>query len=62
MIDYIIRAEQSFNMMETHENSETIQTLINPQFKGWSGNIVKKGIMKKISNRKRKFKKIFCKF
>ena len=62
MIDYIIRAEQSFNMMETHENLETIQTLINPQFKGWSGNIVKKGIMKKISNIKRKFKKIFCKF
>ena len=34
MIDYIIRAEQPFNMMKTHDYSETIQTLINPQFKG----------------------------
>ena len=25
MIDYIIRAEQPFNMMETHEYSETIK-------------------------------------
>ena len=33
MIDYIIKVEQPFNMMETHEYSETIQTLINPQFK-----------------------------
>ena len=48
MIDYIIRAEQPFNMMKTHEYSETIQTLINPQFKGWSENTVKIGIMKKI--------------
>ena len=40
MIDYIIRAKQPFNMMETQEYSETIQTLINPQFKGWSGNTV----------------------
>ena len=55
MIDYIIRVEQPFNMMETHEYSETIQTLINPQFKGWSENTVKRGIMKKISNKKRKF-------
>ena len=55
MIDYIIRPEQLFNMMETHEYSETIQTLINPQFKGWFGNTVKRGIMKKISNGKRKF-------
>ena len=46
IIDYIIRAKQSFNMMETHDYSETIQTLINPQFKGWSENIVKRGIMK----------------
>ena len=30
MIDCIIRAEQPFNMIETHEYSETIQTLINP--------------------------------
>ena len=59
MIDYIIRDEQPFNMMETHEYSETIQTLINPQCKGWSGNTVKRGIMKK---RKRKFKKIVYKF
>ena len=47
MIDYIIRAEQPFNMMETDDYSETIQTLINPQFKGWSGNTVKRDIMKK---------------
>ena len=34
IIDYIIRVEQPFNTMETHEYSETIQILINPQFKG----------------------------
>ena len=62
MIDYIIRAEQPFNMMETDDYSKTIQTLIKPQFKGWSGNTVKRDIMKKISNRTRKFKTIFCKF
>ena len=47
MIDYIIRAEQPFNMMETDDYSKTIQTLINPQFKGWFGNTVKRDIMKK---------------
>ena len=47
MIDYIIRAEQPFNMMETHDFVGTIQRGINPQFKGWSGNTVKKDIMKK---------------
>ena len=47
MINYIIRAEQPFNIMETHDYSETIQTLINPQFKGWFGNSFKRGIMKK---------------
>ena len=51
MIDYIIRAKQPFNMMETHEYSKTIQTLINPQFKGWSGNSVKRGIMKKFQKK-----------
>ena len=55
MIDYIIKTEQPFNMMETHNYSETIQTLINPQFKGWFENTVKIGIIKKISNTKRKF-------
>ena len=54
MIDYIIIAEQLFNMMKTHEYSETIQTLINPQFKGWSGNTVKRGIMKKNFKQKEK--------
>ena len=62
MVDYIIRAKQPFNMMETYDYSEIIQILINPQFKGWSGNTVKRDIMKKISNRTRKFKTIFCKF
>ena len=47
MIDYIIRDEQPFNMMEFHDYSETIQTLINPQFKYWSENTVKRSIMKK---------------
>ena len=47
MIDYIIRAEQPFNMIKTHEYSETIQTLINLQFKRWSRNTVKRCIMKK---------------
>ena len=48
MIDYIIRAKQPFNMMETDDYSETIQNLINPQFKCWSGNTVKRDIMKKL--------------
>ena len=47
MIDYIIRAEQPFNMMRTDDYSETIQTLINHQFNGWSENTVKIYIMKK---------------
>ena len=62
MIDYIISAEQPFNMMETHEYSETIQTLINPQFKGWSGSIVKRGIMKKFQTERENFKKYFANF
>ena len=56
MIDYIIRAEQLFNMIETHEYSETIQTLINPQFKGWSGYTVKKCIMKKFQTERENLK------
>ena len=55
MIYYIIRAEQYFNMMETHEYSETIQTLINPQFKCWSGNTVKRGIIKKFQIERENF-------
>ena len=62
MIDYIIRVEQPFNMMETHEYSETIQALINPQFKGWSGNTVKRGIMKKFQTKRENFKKYFVNF
>ena len=62
MIDYIIRDEQSFNRMKTHDYSETIQTLINPQFKDWSGNTVKRGIMKKFQTERENLKKIFCKF
>ena len=55
MIDYIIRAEQPFSMMETDDYSKTIQTLINPQFKCWSGNTVKRDIMKKRENLKQYF-------
>ena len=62
MIDYIIRTEQPFNMMKTHEYSETIQTLINPQFKGWHENTVKRGIMKKFQTERENLKKIFYKF
>ena len=62
MIDYIIRAEQPFNMMETHEYSETIQTLINPQFQGWSGNTVKRCIIKKFQIERENFKKYFANF
>ena len=62
MIDYIIRAKQPFNMMKTHEYSKTIQTLINPQFKSLSGNIVKRGIMKKFQTERENLKKIFCNF
>ena len=45
-------------MMETHEYSETIQTLINPQFKGWSRNTVKRGIMKKFHTERENLKNI----
>ena len=62
MIYYIIRAEQYFNMMETHEYSETIQTLINPQFKGWFRNTIKRGIMKKFKTERENFKKYFANF
>ena len=62
MIDYIIRAEQPFNMMETHDYSETIQILINPQFKCWFENIVKRGIMKKFQTERENFKKYFANF
>ena len=62
MINYIIRVEQPFNMMETHEYSETIQTLINAQFKGWSENTVKRGIMKKFQTERENFKKYFAIF
>ena len=62
MNDYIIRAEQPFNMMETHEYSKTIQTLINLQFKGWLGNTIKRGIMKKFQTKRENFKKYFINF
>ena len=62
MIDYIIRVEQPFNMMETHEYSKIIQTLINPQFKCWFGNTVKRGIMKKFQTERENFKKYFANF
>ena len=60
--DYIIRAEQPFNMMEIDDYSETIQTLINPQFKGWSGNTVKKYIMKKFQTERENLKQYFVNF
>ena len=62
MIDYIIRVEQHFNMMETHDYLETIQTLINPQFKGWSENTIKICIMKKFQTKRENFKKYFTNF
>ena len=62
MVDYIIRAEQPFNMMETDDYSETIQTLINLQFKGWSENTVKRYIMKKFQTERENLKQYICKF
>ena len=62
MVDYIIRAEQPFNMMETDDYSETIQTLINPQFKGCSGNTVKRDIMKKFQTKRENLKQYFANF
>ena len=62
MIDNIIRVEQHFNMIKTHEYLETIQTLINPQFKGWSRNTVKRGIMKKFQTERENFKNYFANF
>ena len=62
MVDYIIRAEQPFNMMETDDYSETIRTLINLQFKGWSGNTVKRDIMKKFQTERENLKQYFANF
>ena len=62
MVDYIIRAEQPFNMMETDDYSKTIQTLINHQFKGWSGNTVKRDIMKKFQTERENLKQYFANF
>ena len=44
-------------MMETHEYSKTIQILINPQFKDWFRNTVKRGNMKKKFKQKEKILK-----
>lgn len=41
--------------METHEFSETIQRAINPQFRGWFGNTVKRDIMKKFLTQRENF-------
>ena len=62
MIDYIIRAEQPFNMMETDDYSKTIQTLINTQFKSWSENTVKRDIMKKFQTERENLKQYFTNF
>ena len=62
MIDYIIRAEQPFNMMKTDDYSKTIQTLINPQFKGWSENTIKRDIMKKLQTKRKNLKQYFTNF
>ena len=48
--------------METDDYSETIQTLINPQFKGWSGNTVKRDIMKKFQTERENLKQYFANF
>ena len=62
MIDYIIRAEQPFNMMETHDFSETIQRTLNPQFTGWSRDVVIRYVMEKFNTQKEIFKKFFANF
>ena len=49
-------------MMETDDYSETIQTLINPQFKGWFRNTVKRDIMKKFQTERENLKQYFAKF
>ena len=46
-------------MMETRDFSGTIQRVINPQFRGWFGNIVKIDIMKKFHTQKKNFKNYF---
>ena len=46
MIGYIIRAKQPFNFMETHDFMGTMQRVVNPQFQGCSGNIVKRILIK----------------
>lgn len=62
MIDNIVSVKQPFNTMKIHEFSDTIQRAINPQFKGWFGNIVKKYIMKKFHTQTENYKNYFTNF
>ena len=48
--------------METHDFVGTIQRGINPQFKGWFGNTVKRDIMKKFYTQKEILKFFFANF
>ena len=52
MIDYIIRAEQPFNFMETHDFTGTMQRTVNPQFQGCFGNKVKRSLIKNFETQK----------
>ena len=52
MIGYIIRAEQPFNFMETHDFTGIMQRAINPQFQGCFGNTVKRILIKNFETQK----------
>ena len=52
MIGYIIRAEQSFSFMETHDYTGIMQRVVNPQFQGCSRNTVKRILIKKFETQK----------
>ena len=62
MTDYIIRAEQPFNFMETHYYTGTMQRAVNPQFQGCSGNTVKIILIKNFETQKENFKFFFANF
>ena len=59
MIGYIIRVEQPFNFMESHDYTGTMQWVVNPQFQGCSENTIKKSLIKNFETQKENLKFFF---
>ena len=48
--------------METHDYTGTMQRDVNHQFQGYSGNTVKRSLIKNFETQKENLNFIFCKF